>query len=216
MFPRAVACDLDGTLLRSDGTLDDRSSRALADIERAGILLVLCTARPPRWMRSLAQATRQRGVAICANGAVLWDLRAESILEARPLAPEVARDVVALLKAALPAGAWAVERTSGFAHEPAYKPHWPVPEDSIIDAVEALIAEPGGQADASSRAFSGRRSAAARAGCRRSPCRADALKLGRQLAGDQRRWRQQGVSAITALRGARDRQHRCDRVWGHA
>lgn len=142
MFPRAVACDLDGTLLRSDGTLDDRSSRALADIERAGILLVLCTARPPRWMRSLAQATRQRGVAICANGAVLWDLRAESILEARPLAPEVARDVVALLKAALPAGAWAVERTSGFAHEPAYKPHWPVPEDSIIDAVEALIAEP--------------------------------------------------------------------------
>lgn len=45
--PRAVACDLDGTLLRSDGTVDARTRRALAAVARAGALLVICTARPP-------------------------------------------------------------------------------------------------------------------------------------------------------------------------
>src|SRR5664279_5020716 len=79
MLPRAVACDLDGTLLRSDGTLDERSRRALAEIQRAGTLVVLCTARPARWIRPLAEATGHGGVAICANGAVVWDLHAESV-----------------------------------------------------------------------------------------------------------------------------------------
>ena len=55
VIPRVIACDLDGTLLRSDGTLDERSQRALAGIQRAGALLVLCTARPSRWMRPLAE-----------------------------------------------------------------------------------------------------------------------------------------------------------------
>ena len=65
---RAVASDLDGTLLRSDGTLDERSRRALAAVEGQGVMVVICTARPARWMRPLAEATGHRGVAICANG----------------------------------------------------------------------------------------------------------------------------------------------------
>lgn len=122
--------------------MDERTLRAIEAIERAGTLLVLCTARPPRWMRPLAEATGHRGVAICANGAVVWDLHTESVLEARPLMPDAAGHVVRLLKAALPGGAWAVERTGGFAREPGYTPRWPVPEDTIVDAVEALVTEP--------------------------------------------------------------------------
>jgi HAD superfamily hydrolase (TIGR01484 family) len=142
VLPKAVACDLDGTLLRSNGTLDARSRRALVQIERAGIQLVLCTARPHRWLRPLGDLIGHQGVAICANGAVVCDLRTESILEARPLDPPAAREVVSLLKSALPGSTWAVERTTGFAHEPSYTPRWPVPPDTIIDAIEALIAEP--------------------------------------------------------------------------
>ena len=142
MRPRVVACDLDGTLLRSDGTLDDRSRRVLSDIQRAGALLVLCTARPSRWMRPLAQATGHGGVAICANGAVVWDLHAESVLKARALAPAAAHEVVMLLRTALPGASWAVERPEGFAHEPGYTPKWPVPDDTLIAAVENLISEP--------------------------------------------------------------------------
>jgi hypothetical protein len=142
MGPTLIATDLDGTLLRSDGTVDARTCRAIAAVEAAGAALVLCTARPTRWMRPLAEATGHRGIAICANGGVVWDLHAESVIESFPLEPRVARDVVALVQSVVPGGAWAVERTSGFAHEPTYQSQWPTPDGTIVDAVSALIAEP--------------------------------------------------------------------------
>jgi Cof subfamily protein (haloacid dehalogenase superfamily) len=142
VHPTVVASDLDGTLLRSDGTLCPRTRRALAQAEAAGAIVVLCTARPARWMRPLAETMGNHTVAICANGAVVWDLHAGCIVESFPLEPEIARDVVALLRAAIPGGAWAVERNGGFAHEPGYTPRWPVPQDTIIDAVESLVTEP--------------------------------------------------------------------------
>jgi Cof subfamily protein (haloacid dehalogenase superfamily) len=142
MLPKVVATDLDGTLLRSDGSLDERSRRALAAVESAGALVVICTARPTRWMRPLAQATGHHGVAICANGGVLWDLHTESVLEDFPLDPVTAGEVVALLQEGLPGGVWAVERAGGFAREAAYHSQWPVPPDTIVDAIEVLVAEP--------------------------------------------------------------------------
>jgi len=71
VIPRLVATDLDGTLLRSDGTIDQRTRHALGAVEAAGVPVVLCTARPPRWLRPLAEATGHRGVAVCANGGVI-------------------------------------------------------------------------------------------------------------------------------------------------
>jgi Cof subfamily protein (haloacid dehalogenase superfamily) len=141
-LPKAVATDLDGTLLRSDGSLDDRTCRALAAVESAGAQLIICTARPARWMRPLAEATGHRGVAICANGGMLWDLHAESVLEDFPLDPVTAGEVVALLQENLPGGVWAVERSSGFAREPAYWSRWPIPPETIVGAIEALVTEP--------------------------------------------------------------------------
>ena len=46
------------------------------------------------------------------------------------------------MRAALPDGAWAVERPHGFAHEPAYVPKWPVPRNTVVDRVEALLHPP--------------------------------------------------------------------------
>ncbi|HEY2769860.1 MAG TPA: HAD family hydrolase [Solirubrobacteraceae bacterium] len=142
MPPRVVASDLDGTLLRSDGTVDPRSRRALRLAEEAGALVVLCTARPMRWMAPLAEALGHSGIAICDNGAVLWDLYTESVLDAFPLEPALTRDVVRLLAEAIPGCAWAVERTTGYGREPHYVSRWPTPENSAIAAVERLIEEP--------------------------------------------------------------------------
>jgi Cof subfamily protein (haloacid dehalogenase superfamily) len=142
MPPKLIASDLDGTLLRSDGTVDERTRSALAAAEARGATVVLCTARPPRWMAPLADALGHRGVAICANGGVLWDLHTESALETFPLEPAVAREVVGLLRAALPDAAWAVERAAGFAHEPTYTSRWPIPPGTLVAAVEALVQEP--------------------------------------------------------------------------
>jgi Cof subfamily protein (haloacid dehalogenase superfamily) len=139
---RAVACDLDGTLLRSDGTLDDRTKEALAAVEAAGSIVVICTARPARWMRPLAEATGHHGVAICANGGVVWDLHADCPLEEFPLEPEIARQIVAALREGVPGGNWAVERSNGFGHEPSYEPRWPVPPDTVIEAVDVLVSQP--------------------------------------------------------------------------
>ena len=142
MPPKVVATDLDGTLLRSDGTLDDRTRDALASAEAAGALVVICTARPARWMRPLAAATGHHGVAICANGGVVWDLHSDSALEEFPLEPQIARQIVAALDEALPGGQWAVERANGFGHEPSYHPRWPVPSDTVVDAVDVLVSQP--------------------------------------------------------------------------
>ncbi|HUA45865.1 MAG TPA: HAD family hydrolase [Solirubrobacteraceae bacterium] len=142
MAPRLVASDLDGTLLRSDGTVDERTRMAIATAEAAGATVVFCTARPHRWLKPLAEETGHHGLAVCANGAVLWDVHTESVIEASPLEPAIARQLVALLEAEVPGGTWAVERTGGFAHEPTYVPRWPVPADTLIDAVHALIDEP--------------------------------------------------------------------------
>jgi Cof subfamily protein (haloacid dehalogenase superfamily) len=142
MPPKLVASDLDGTLVRSDGTVDDRTRRAIAAAEAAGATVVFCTARPHRGLAELAEATGYRGVAICNNGAMLWDLHTESVIEASPLEPAIARELVALLEAEVPGGAWAVERTGGFGHEPGYVTRWPIPEDTTVAAVQALIGEP--------------------------------------------------------------------------
>jgi Cof subfamily protein (haloacid dehalogenase superfamily) len=142
MLPRAVASDLDGTLLRSDGTLDARTLRALHAIEATGALVVLCTARPARWLAPLAAAAGRHGLAVCANGGVIWSVHDEQVLEQFPMAVEVAREVVARVRRVLPEGAWAVERAHAFAHEPGYTPRWPVPDDTLVDAIEVLLAEP--------------------------------------------------------------------------
>jgi Cof subfamily protein (haloacid dehalogenase superfamily) len=140
--PKLVACDLDGTLLRSDGTVDERTRDAVALAEAAGALFVICTARPARWMSPLAEALGHRGIAICANGAVVWDLHTEIALETFPFEPAVAREVVARLRAELPESAWAVEHVGGFGHEPSYFSRWPIPQDAAVGAVEALVEEP--------------------------------------------------------------------------
>jgi hypothetical protein len=62
------------------------------------------------------------------------------VLHDFPIPCEVALQVVARLRPLLPRAAWAVERPTAFAHEPAYRSRWPVPDDTVVDAVEALLA----------------------------------------------------------------------------
>ncbi len=137
-----MATDLDGTLVRSDGTVSDRSRAALALVEQAGALLVLVTGRPPRWMAPIVAQTGHRGVAICANGAVVYDLHAERVLEEHLMSPAAAAAVVSALRAAIPGVSFAVERgVRGFGHEPAYPARFP-PVDVVVAPVEDLVRAP--------------------------------------------------------------------------
>ena len=135
-----IATDLDGTLLRSDGSISPRTRATLADAQARGIQIVVCTARPVRWMRGLAEQGGIAGVAVCANGAVLWDLAADALVGSFPIACETAHEVVSRLRPLMPGGAWAIETVDHFGHEPGYRVRWPVPDDATVDAIEVLLA----------------------------------------------------------------------------
>ncbi|GII77656.1 hydrolase [Sphaerisporangium rufum] len=115
--PRLVATDLDGTALRSDGTVSPRTAAAFSLVEQAGAVLVLVTGRPPRWMRQVAAAVRHRGLAICANGALVYDLHTEEIVESHLIGTDVLAEAVGRLRDRLPELSFSVEYEGGFAHE---------------------------------------------------------------------------------------------------
>lgn len=118
--PRLVATDLDGTALRGDGSVSPRTVAAFARVEDSGAVLVFVTGRPPRWMNGVAGIVRHRGLAICANGALIYDLHTERIVESHLIAVEVLEQVVAQLRANVPGLAFSVEYEGGFAHESDY------------------------------------------------------------------------------------------------
>lgn len=140
---RLAAIDLDGTLLRSDGSVSPRSRAALDAARSAGIEIVLVTARSPRTVRVIAADLGLDGIALCANGATIYDLDAGAILHHRPLSVEVAHRVVRGLRERLPGVAFAWELELRFGSEPAYEARrdsarWPRPEDAFppCDALE--------------------------------------------------------------------------------
>jgi Cof subfamily protein (haloacid dehalogenase superfamily) len=143
MTPAVVATDLDGTIVRSDGTISARTKAALGAAIDAGALIVIATGRPPRWLSGVAAATGHHGLAICANGAIVYDLAAEQVVDSRPLDPVVVRDVLAQLRAMIPNVYFAVERVDGvFIHEPDYHPRWIPEAETVIDDLDAYLTEP--------------------------------------------------------------------------
>jgi Cof subfamily protein (haloacid dehalogenase superfamily) len=118
--PAAVACDLDGTLLRSDLRVSARTKAALAAVEKAGALLVFVTGRPPRWIHPVAEQTDHRGLAICANGALVYDLHTETIVEENLIPAQVLQEAMERLRGHMPGIAFAVEYGASFAYEQAY------------------------------------------------------------------------------------------------
>lgn len=143
MTVRLIATDLDGTIVRSDGSISDRTRAALAAAEEAGFVVVFVTGRPPRWMHPVVEATGHRGIAICSNGALVYDLHTEQVIEEHLLEPAMASELVAALRLALPDVTFAVDRSDrGFGHEPSYRTHFDLPPDVLVAEIDELIATP--------------------------------------------------------------------------
>ncbi|MFD9130426.1 HAD family hydrolase [Kitasatospora sp. NPDC059571] len=118
--PRLVATDLDGTLLRSDGTLSERTVRAVALAEAAGVRVVFVTGRPPRWMAAVSEHPAGHAIALCANGAAVYDLASRRLLSAELLGAGPALEIAERLRRQVPEVSFAVECARGFGHEPGY------------------------------------------------------------------------------------------------
>jgi Cof subfamily protein (haloacid dehalogenase superfamily) len=143
MTPRVVATDLDGTIVRSDGTISARTRDALAAVERAGGMVVIVTGRPVRWLDGIADETGHRGLAICANGALVWDLHEERVVASYPMQAEVAAEIADRLRREIPELGFAVETVGeGFGHEPGYLPRLATSDQTVVAELEALLSKP--------------------------------------------------------------------------
>jgi Cof subfamily protein (haloacid dehalogenase superfamily) len=106
---RLIASDLDGTLLRNDGSISPRTLGAIRAAEAAGIAFAFVTARPPRHIEELANAAGLTGLAVCSNGAILYDLGRSLVMHREALAPDIARELLEMLRVALPELAFAAD-----------------------------------------------------------------------------------------------------------
>ena len=140
---RLVASDLDGTLLLPDETVSERTRAALVVAREAGITVVLVSGRPPRSLGPIAERIGVGGIAICANGAVVWDLDAGTMVDSTPLAAELASRLVHALREAIPGALFAVELEGGFGREAGWSDGLVAAPPDVLeaDALE-LIAGP--------------------------------------------------------------------------
>jgi Cof subfamily protein (haloacid dehalogenase superfamily) len=138
---RLAAIDLDGTLVRSDGAVSERSRAAIRRASRSGIEIVLITARGPRSVGELAAELGIRGEAICSNGAIVLDLATREVIRMRTIETEVALRLVHALRERLPGIVFAVE-WERLAHEPGFEADWPLPPDTPISDAVGLLEEP--------------------------------------------------------------------------
>ena len=133
---RLIASDLDGTLLRSDGTVSPRTRDAIRAAEDRGLVFAFVTARPPRYIESLAEAAGVTGLAVCSNGSILYDIANHLVLHHERLAPDIARELADALRAALPDIAFAVEHGGSLA----YEPHFPQFDEDVSPRVDHVHA----------------------------------------------------------------------------
>jgi hydroxymethylpyrimidine pyrophosphatase-like HAD family hydrolase len=92
--------------------------------------------------RPLAERTGHTGLAICANGAVVYDLHDARIVAHDPMAVEVGLEVARRLRAAVPDVAFAVETMEGFAHEATYVARFDVGQELAVAPLDDLYTSP--------------------------------------------------------------------------
>ncbi len=140
--PKMIATDIDGTMLRSDGTLSERVRTALHEASEAGIHVVPATGRPEMvatdviaalgsWQTSLDQYW------VFANGAMTRNLTADELIRGYWMSPVVAQGLIVEMRAAFPGARFAIELEQGMAYEAGFE--LIVPNTPPIDPIDDIL-----------------------------------------------------------------------------
>lgn len=160
MLPALIASDVDGTLLDADENVSPRTRAAVHAAVAGGAHFVLATGRPPRWVPQVAEALGIAPMAVCANGAVLYDSATDRIVAARTLSADVLAQLAEIATRLIPGAGLAVERVGRTAHDaatpqfissPGYEHAWLNPDNTEVSltdllsapAIKLLIRKPG-------------------------------------------------------------------------
>lgn len=115
--PRLIATDLDGTFLRSDGTVSALNCAAATKAAAAGIPFVIATGRPSRWLGVLADLAAAHPQVIVSNGGAVVDLTTRTPLQEFPMREAVVLAVADQLRTAIPGMTFGLETAVGFGCE---------------------------------------------------------------------------------------------------
>jgi Cof subfamily protein (haloacid dehalogenase superfamily) len=148
--PDLIASDVDGTLLDDDEKITDRTRAAVHAAVDAGTPFVLATGRPPRWVEPVVDALGFAPMAVCANGAVIYDPATDRIVSARTLSIDVLGELAEIATRVIPGAGLAVERVGVSAHDsatpqfvssPGYEHAWLNPDNTEV-SIEDLLSAP--------------------------------------------------------------------------
>ncbi len=143
---RLIACDIDGTILRSDGTVSARTVRALEGAARVGTVITLATGRPgPATARVVADLGDAVRFVISGNGAVISAARGGAmaeVLHRSSFDRSTADTVVAMLRATVPGIRVSLATEAGLAFEHGFLDRLPDRAPPVTECDDAL-AVPG-------------------------------------------------------------------------
>jgi Cof subfamily protein (haloacid dehalogenase superfamily) len=148
--PGLIASDVDGTLLDEDERVTPRTRAAVRAAVAAGATFVLATGRPPRWISPVVDGLGLAPMAVCANGAVIYDPATDRIVSAHTLSPDVLAELADIAMHVVPGAGLAVERVGRSAHDaatpqfvssPGYEHAWLNPDNTEV-SMEDLLSAP--------------------------------------------------------------------------
>jgi Cof subfamily protein (haloacid dehalogenase superfamily) len=96
---KLVATDLDGTLLRSDATVSQASRDVLAAVAAKGAAHIIVTGRSVPWTHHVLHDLGYQGLAVCGQGAQVYDAGAGRLLTSVTLDRQLAALALAKIEA---------------------------------------------------------------------------------------------------------------------
>ena len=140
--PKLIATDLDGTIVSHEGVISQRTIDVFTRARDLGVHVFFVTGRPPRWMGEIREAFGF-GAAICCNGAMLYDLMNDAVLEEWMIPIDEQLEVVRRMRIAMPEMSFAVESNNHYQREIAYIPRWDIGMDNIgVEKIEEAMKRP--------------------------------------------------------------------------
>lgn len=140
--PKLVATDLDGTLVRGDGSVSDYTRSVLRELDGRGVPVIFVTGRPLRWTEVVFEHVGSLGLAIVSNGALVWDVAAQMPRLERAISAEQVLETCRRLRAAEPSMRFAVETLAGIALEPDFDERAPLPPGARRGPIAELVDRP--------------------------------------------------------------------------
>ncbi|MFE1595170.1 HAD family hydrolase [Nocardia sp. NPDC058705] len=145
--PQLVASDVDGTLIDDSEKVSARTKAAVGALVADGATFVLATGRPPRWIEPVVSELGYAPLAICGNGAVVYDSATDRVLSSHTLDVETLSWLAEVAERALPGCGLATERVGASAHDavtqqfvssPTYEHAWLNPDDTVVSHAEVI------------------------------------------------------------------------------